>query len=132
MIEPHHTRIVADELRALEIVAGGVGDAAKRRLGLQLHQHRGDEGPDQHQAVDLPWRGIFDADQAGIHHAIDADAAFAAEEAHEHQGGGRNQLAEPHGDHRKRRGALLGHQPAEHEAEEQSAKPTGQRHQFGR
>ena len=130
--QPHHARVVADELGALEIVAGGVGHAAERRLGLQPHQGGGDEGPGEHQAVDLPRRGVADAEQAGVHHAIDADAAFAAEEAHEHQRRGRDQLAQPHRDHGEGGGALLGHQPAEDIAEEHAAEPAGQRHQLGR
>ena len=132
LIEPDHAWIVADELGPLEIVTGGVGHAAERRLRLQPHQRGRDECPDQHQAVDLPGRGVFDADQAGVHHAIDRDAAFAAEEAHEHQRRRGDQFAEPHRDHRKRRGALLGHQPAEDIAEEQPAEPARQRHQLGR
>ena len=65
------------------------------------------------QAIDLPWRGVVDAEQAGVHHAVGADAAFAAEEAHEHQRRGGDQFADAQRDHGEGGGALLGRQPAE-------------------
>ncbi len=132
LVEAHHARVVADKLGALEIVARRVGHPAERRLGLQSHRHGGDRRPDHDEAINLPRRAVGDAHHAGTGHAVGADAAFAAEEGHEHQGTGRHELAQAHGDHGEGGGALLGGDVAEQRAEDEPAQAAGQRHQLDR
>ena len=51
--EAHDARIVADELRALVVVAAGIRHAAERRRGVEIHADRRDHHPGHDQVIDL-------------------------------------------------------------------------------
>ena len=128
----HLAGVVADELDALGVVAHGVEHAAQRRAREGEHQRRGGEGVQRDQVVQLDLRPEADAQEGLALHAVAADAAFAAEEAGEHQRHGGHQFAHAQRDHGKGCAGLLGGDVAQQHRKHRAEHARHQRHQAHR
>ena len=114
------------------IVAAGIGHAAERRHGVEVHADGGDHHPGDDQVIDLDRLAVCEAEQADADLAVGLHATLAAEEVVEHRRRGGDKLDDAEGDHGECGGTLLGRHVAEHDAEAETAEPGEQRHQFHR
>ena len=125
--EPHHLRVVADELGALGIVAHRVRDATQRRVRQGVHGDHARESPERDQVIDLDLRPVGDAEPSLADHAIAGEAALPAREGRKHERARRHHLAYAERDHREGRARPTRGHIAEQDAEHEAAQPADQR-----
>ena len=127
--EAHHGRIVADELRALGILAHRVAHAAERRAPERIHRQHGQKAPRRDQIIDLDLRGEIEPEQAQQLGAVGGHPFLAAKEAAQDERARGDELAEAERDHGKRGAGAPRRHRAEDDAEQQAAEAADQRHQ---
>ena len=130
--EAHALRVIADEFRALRIVAHRVAHAPDRRAQEVVHRRRRHEEPEGDHVIDLELRAEIEPEPMGRAGAARGDAFLTAEKSRQHQRRRVDHLAHAQRDESEDGSSAPCRERAEHDPEGEPRRGARERHQRDR